>query len=63
MDIVIRGAPVADGPGAPIVRRDVGVAGGRIAAIGEPGSMAGKRTIDATGLVLAPGWRTVGPNV
>jgi N-acyl-D-amino-acid deacylase len=56
MDLVFRGAQVADGTGTPTVRRDVGVAGGRIAMIGEPGSMTGKRTIDATGLVLAPGF-------
>ncbi|HEU5476028.1 MAG TPA: D-aminoacylase [Actinophytocola sp.] len=54
MDIVIRGATVVDGTGAPGYRADVGVEAGRIAAIG--GRPTGTRTIDATGLVLAPGF-------
>lgn len=54
MDIVIRGAAIADGTGAPLVRADVGIQDGRIAAIG--GRPAGRRVIDADGLVLAPGF-------
>ncbi|SDZ29759.1 N-acyl-D-amino-acid deacylase [Amycolatopsis xylanica] len=56
MDIVFRGALVADGTGDPITRHDVGVTDGRIASVAEAGSLAGKRTIDADGLVLAPGF-------
>src|SRR4051794_39270125 len=56
MDLVLRGALVADGTGTPLARHDVGVTGDRISAVAAPGSLAGKRTIDADGLVLAPGF-------
>jgi len=56
MDLVFRGAQVADGTGDPITRHDVGVTDGRIASVAETGSLAGKRTIDAADLVLAPGF-------
>ena len=54
MDIVVRGATIVDGTGAPGYRADVGIRDGRIAAIG--GSPSGNRVIDATDLVLAPGF-------
>jgi N-acyl-D-amino-acid deacylase len=54
VDTVIRGARIADGTGAPLVRADVGIRDGRIAAIG--GSPTGRRVIEADGLVLAPGF-------
>jgi N-acyl-D-amino-acid deacylase len=54
MDTVIRGARIADGTGGPLVRADVGISEGRIAAIG--GSLTGRRVIDAGELVLAPGF-------
>ncbi|UQS24239.1 D-aminoacylase [Amycolatopsis thermalba] len=54
MDLVLRGARIADGTGAALFRADVGVARGRIAEIG-PG-LTGRRVIDADGLVLAPGF-------
>jgi N-acyl-D-amino-acid deacylase len=44
MDLVFRGARLADGTGEPIVRRDVGVVGGRIASVGRPGSVTAKRS-------------------
>ncbi|MBB5956023.1 N-acyl-D-amino-acid deacylase [Saccharothrix tamanrassetensis] len=53
MDIVFKGARVVDGTGAPGYRADVGVRDGRIAGIG---SVSGLRTVDADGLVLAPGF-------
>jgi N-acyl-D-amino-acid deacylase len=56
MDLVFQGAQVADGTGEPIARHDVGVTDGRIADVAEPGSLSGRRTIDAAGLVLAPGF-------
>ncbi|GAB3474972.1 N-acyl-D-amino-acid deacylase family protein [Amycolatopsis cihanbeyliensis] len=56
MDLVLRGARIADGSGAPLRPGDVGVEDGRIAALGRPGSVTGTRVIDATGLVLAPGF-------
>ncbi|OKK20823.1 N-acyl-D-amino acid deacylase [Streptomyces sp. CB00455] len=54
MDLVIRGARVVDGTGGPSYTADVGVHGGRIAGIGPLGR--GRRTLDAHGLVLAPGF-------
>ncbi|WP_116103137.1 N-acyl-D-amino-acid deacylase family protein [Amycolatopsis thermalba] len=54
MDLVLRGARIADVTGAALFRADVGVARGRIAEIG-PG-LTGRRVIDADGLVLAPGF-------
>lgn len=60
MDLVIRGARVADGTGGPSYLADVGVHEGRIAAVGRlPGG--GRRTVDAYGLVLAPGSSTCTP--
>lgn len=54
MDIVIRGADIADGTGSPRFAAEVGVKDGYIAAIGE--RLEGARTIDAGGLVLSPGF-------
>jgi len=56
MDIVFRGAKVADGTGAPAFYADVGITGDRIAAIDRHRGLAGGRIIDAAGLVLAPGF-------
>jgi N-acyl-D-aspartate/D-glutamate deacylase len=54
-DLLIRGARVVDGTGAPAFQGDVLVKGDRIVAVGEVGESAA-RTIDADGLVLAPGF-------
>lgn len=56
-DLVVRGALVLDGSGGPAVREDLAVLGGKIAARGAdfPASSA-RQTLDATGLVLAPGF-------
>ena len=53
-DLVIRGAMVADGVGNPLIRADVAVSGERIAEVGAVTESA-KETVDADGLVLAPG--------
>ena len=55
-DLLIVGAEVADGSGAPPGRTDVAVAGGRIVAMGDLKGEASARTVDADGLVLAPGF-------
>jgi len=54
-DLVIRNGTVIDGSGAPRRVADVAVQGGRIAAVG-PKLGAGKREIDADGLIVAPGF-------
>ena len=55
-DLIVRGGTVVDGSGRPGVRADVGVRDGRVAAIGELGGRAARETIDASGLVVAPGF-------
>ena len=53
-DLIIRNADVADGLGNPLRHADVAVKDGRIAAIGSDLGQA-RETVDARGLVLAPG--------
>ena len=55
-DVLIRGAQVLDGTGAPAVRADVGIRGNSIAAVGQLGAQGARRVIDASGLVVAPGF-------
>ena len=58
-DLLITGGKIVDGTGAPWFRADVCVADGRINAIQSPGKLAkreAKRRIDATHLVVAPGF-------
>lgn len=54
-DLVIRGASVVDGSGAPAFAADVAVQDGRIAEVGR-GLGAGRREINADGATLTPGW-------
>jgi N-acyl-D-amino-acid deacylase len=54
-DLLIRNAEVCDGSGAPCVRSDVAVHGGRIVAVGRTDGAA-RRTIDADGRLLTPGF-------
>ena len=54
MDVVFAGATVVDGTGGPGYRASVRVARGRIAEIGD--RLGAARTVDAAGLVLAPGF-------
>ena len=57
VDLLIRGGSVYDGTGGPARLVDIGVVGDRITFVGEaPRSMVALRTIDATGLVVAPGF-------
>ena len=53
-DLVIKNARIADGLGNPLVEGDLAVKDGRVAAIGRIRDPAGE-TVDAKGLVLAPG--------
>ena len=54
LDLVIRHGRIVDGTGSPWYAGDLGIRGGRIAAIGRLDSVPARRTVDATGLVVAP---------
>jgi N-acyl-D-amino-acid deacylase len=56
LDLLIAGARLVDGTGAPAATGDLGVVGDRIVALGRLGGPAARRTIQADGLVLAPGF-------
>jgi len=55
-DVLIRGGQVVDGTGAPAFPADVGISGDRIAAVGDLSDASAQRVIDASGLVVAPGF-------
>ena len=55
-DLIIEHGHVIDGTGAPWYAADVGIRGGRIAAIGRLDQAPAKRRVDATGRVVAPGF-------
>lgn len=55
-DLIIRGGEVIDGTGRPRRRADVGVTGGHIVAVGDLARATAGRTIDARGLIVAPGF-------
>ncbi|MDX2029245.1 MAG: D-aminoacylase [Blastocatellia bacterium] len=55
-DLLIRDGRIVDGTGNPSFLGDVGVRDGRIAAMGRLAGRTATRTIDAKGLVVAPGF-------
>src|SRR5437588_3342599 len=55
-DIVIINGHIVDGTGSPWYSGDIGIRGGRIAAIGNLSQAPRKRMIDAKGEVVAPGF-------
>jgi len=55
LDILIENGIVVDGTGAPAKQASIGIAQGKIAEVGNISGTA-KRTIDAGGLVVAPGF-------
>lgn len=55
-DLLIRGGTVYDGDGGEGRRADIGVAGARIAAIGDLADARAGETIDARGMAVAPGF-------
>ncbi|MGH7266933.1 MAG: N-acyl-D-amino-acid deacylase family protein [Candidatus Rokuibacteriota bacterium] len=55
-DLVVRGGTLVDGSGSPGQPSDVGVTGETIAAVGDLSRAAAARVIDASGLVVAPGF-------
>ncbi len=55
-DVLIRGGRIIDGTGNPWFSGDVAIKGGRIVAVGHLANATATRTIDATGLVVTPGF-------
>ena len=55
-DVVIVNGHIIDGTGSPWYSGQIGIRGGRIAAIGNLEAAARKQTIDAAGKVVAPGF-------
>lgn len=55
-DVIIRNGLVLDGTGKDSRQADVGIKGEKISALGNLGRSTARRIIDATGLVVAPGF-------
>ena len=55
-DLIIHNGRIIDGTGSPWYSGDLGIRGGRIAAIGILAAAKADRTIDAGGMVVAPGF-------
>jgi N-acyl-D-amino-acid deacylase len=55
-DVLIRNGRIVDGSGGPWFRGDVGIVGDRITALGTIGDATAATAIDATNLVVAPGF-------
>lgn len=55
LDLLIKGGEIVDGTGRPRFTGDVGIADGRIVAVGDLSGPA-HRSIDASGLLVTPGW-------
>lgn len=56
MDLLIRGGTIVDGTGAPRRRDDIAIEGDRIVEVGDIADHDGARVIDASGLIVAPGF-------
>jgi N-acyl-D-amino-acid deacylase len=56
LDLLIRGGRVIDGAGNPWYAADVGIAEGRVAAVGPLGGEDARRVVDAAGLFVCPGF-------
>jgi N-acyl-D-amino-acid deacylase len=56
MDVIVRGALVVDGTGAPPFHGDVGISGDAIVAVGDLGVHAASKKIDGANLIAAPGF-------
>ena len=55
-DLIVRGGKLVDGSGNPWRMADVGVRAGKIAAVGDLKAAQAGRLIDATGMIVAPGF-------
>lgn len=56
LDLIVRGGTVVDGLGGPPRRADVGVASGRISAVGDLRGEAAAVEVDAEGALVTPGF-------
>jgi N-acyl-D-aspartate/D-glutamate deacylase len=56
LDLIIRGGALIDGSGSPATKTDIGIKGDRIVFVGTSAGRKSKREIDATGLVITPGF-------
>jgi N-acyl-D-amino-acid deacylase len=56
LDLKITGGHVFDGTGTPAVRADVGITGESITAVGDLAREPAGQTLDASGLMVAPGF-------
>ena len=55
-DTIIKNGMVIDGTRAPRYRGDIGIKNGKIAELGKLDAREGAREIDASGLIVAPGF-------
>ncbi len=55
-DLIVRNATVLDGTGSPGFDADIGIMGDRITSLGDLEDATASREIDASGLVVAPGF-------
>ena len=55
-DLIVRGGTVLDGNGSAPARGDIGITGDRIVAVGDLSDGRAGRVIDASGLMVAPGF-------
>src|SRR6202789_3610165 len=55
-EVVVRNGHIIDGTGSPWYAADIGIRGGKIAAIGRLEGAPALRSIDAHGMVVAPGF-------
>ncbi len=55
-DVVILGGKIVDGTGNPWYNADVGIKDGKIARIGSLNRADAEKSIDASGLIVCPGF-------
>src|SRR5690242_3438295 len=55
-DVLIKGGQVVDGSGSPARRADVAIRGDSIVQVGDLSKATAARVIDATGLIVSPGF-------
>lgn len=55
-DLIVRGGTLVDGTGAAPRRADIGVVGDRVTVVGDLTSQRARDEVDASGLVVAPGF-------